>query len=151
MTLGRKMAWQSGATVVGLLLVSAASLWGINGLTADYGVALDAYQELRHVYEIRSHLQAASKLLSSDPPNRELASVAVRDARTAFNGYAGRGPDALDTLSLVPSLAVPPPLTGPHLQQKQQVEARLQDAWARLRNSAVPPTDFGRGADLVAV
>ena len=35
MTLGRKIAWQSGATVVGLLLVSAASLWGINGLTAE--------------------------------------------------------------------------------------------------------------------
>ena len=85
MTLGRKMAYQTGAMIVGLLLVSAASLWGINGLSTDYGVATEAYQDLRHVYAIRSYMETADKLLNAPRPQqpgagdsrRELAGLSV--------------------------------------------------------------------------
>src|SRR5690349_25020101 len=74
MTLGRKMAYQTAAMIIGLLMISAASLWGINRLYADYaGVATEAYGQLREVYEIRSDVRAAEQLLATTPPQRELA------------------------------------------------------------------------------
>ena len=44
MTLGRKMAYQTVAMIIGLLMIGAASLWGITGLSTDYGVAMEAYR-----------------------------------------------------------------------------------------------------------
>src|SRR5438309_1302824 len=41
------MAYQIGATIVGLLLVIVAALWGLNGLRTDFGVATTGYRELR--------------------------------------------------------------------------------------------------------
>ena len=51
MTLRRKMGYQIAAMIVGLLLVSGASLWGLNGLQQDYREALEGYQRLRQVFE----------------------------------------------------------------------------------------------------
>src|SRR5437868_9215552 len=63
MTLRRKMAIQIAAMIVGLLLVSAASLWGLNALYAGYGQAWKGYEQLRFVIEVRTHLQVANSLL----------------------------------------------------------------------------------------
>jgi signal transduction histidine kinase len=154
MTLGRKMAYQTGAMIVGLLLVSAASLWGINGLSTDYGVATEAYQDLRHVYAIKSYMETASKLLTAPRPQqpgagesrRELAGVSVGEALREFNTYAGR-PTGFEADQ--PGAAAP--LSEPHRLQKSAVEGRLREAWAQLRESAVRPSDGGRADDLEAV
>ena len=39
------MTLQIAAMIVGLLLVSAASLWGLNGLQQDYSSAMRGYRE----------------------------------------------------------------------------------------------------------
>ena len=158
MTLGRKMAYQIAAMIVGLLLVSAASLWGINGLSTDYSVALEAYQELRHVYEIKSYMETARKLLTAPQPQRdlvsdnrrELAGLSVQDAQKRFNAYVGRVPAGSEPEGTSPQ-GGGRALTGPHLAQKAVVEARLDEAFAQLRNSAVRPSDGGRADDLAAV
>jgi signal transduction histidine kinase len=62
-TLRQKISGQVGAMLVGLLLVSGASLWGINALHEDYGVALDGYQRLRQAYGAATHLSIARKVL----------------------------------------------------------------------------------------
>jgi signal transduction histidine kinase len=163
MTLGRKMAYQTGAMIVGLLLVSAASLSGIIGLSTDYGVAMEAYQELRHVYAIGSFMETAKKLLNAPHPQqspagdnrRELAGASVRDARNEFNAYVGRPPVGVEDDPVGPTATgaagQPAPLTEPHRVQKATVEARLREAEAQLRESAVRPADGGRGDDLAAV
>ncbi len=90
MTLRRKITLQLSAMLLGLLLVSAAALWGLNGLHQDYGVALEGYQRLRQVYEAASHLRLAQRLLTLDParPPHPLAVQTARDevrsAATAF-------------------------------------------------------------------
>ena len=63
MTLRRKMTIQIGAMIAGLLLVSAAALWGLNGLRSDFGNASAGYRELRGMYEIGSHIATAKASL----------------------------------------------------------------------------------------
>jgi signal transduction histidine kinase len=74
------MFLQLAATIVGLLLTIVASLWGINGLQSDYGVALDGYSNLRDVFEAGSHLATARTLLTQPVPDRD---GALREARRA--------------------------------------------------------------------
>ena len=74
MSLRRKMTVQIAAMIVGLLLVSAAALWGLNGLHQDYDIALAGYKELRQVYGvIGSHLGTARELLRAAPEDRDRA------------------------------------------------------------------------------
>src|SRR5439155_2783648 len=88
MTLRRKMAVQIAAMIVGLLLVSAASLWGLNALYEGYDLAQDDYQELRYINEVRTHLQMARTLLKLADPQREDAVAGLLSAQTQFDLYA---------------------------------------------------------------
>jgi two-component system NtrC family sensor kinase len=79
------MTLQIGAMIVGLLLVSLASLWGLNGLRQDYGLALSGYQELRHVYDVGWHVAMAETILAADPSDRAAALRQVERAQLLFN------------------------------------------------------------------
>ena len=85
MSLRRKMSVQIAMMIVGLLLISAASLWGLNGLHQDYGVALSGYHQLRQIYEVGSHLATAKTLLASAHPDRASARDEVRRAAALFD------------------------------------------------------------------
>lgn len=90
------MAVQIAAMIVGLLLVSAASLWGLNALYEGYGLAQDEYLELRYINEVRTHLQMARTLLKLADPQREDAIAGMLSAQTQFSLYAAppdAGPD----------------------------------------------------------
>ena len=65
------MSLQIAAMIVGLLLVSGASLWGLNALHQDYSLAAAGYEELRHLYEdVGSRFAVAEALISSPTPDR---------------------------------------------------------------------------------
>ncbi len=78
------MALQISAMIVGLLLTVAASLWGLNGLRQDYGLALQGYKELRQVFEAGSQLAIARSLLASEHPDRAAARAQVELAATRY-------------------------------------------------------------------
>jgi len=86
MSLGWKMATQIACMIVGLLMVSAAAMWGLNGLHQDYGLALASNQELRGVYgEVGSHLITARELLGISPANRAAAAMQLERASHKFD------------------------------------------------------------------
>src|SRR5688500_11052573 len=89
MTLRRKMGLQIAAMIVGLLLVSGASLWGLNGLQEDYGAALRGYAELRRIFEAGAELKTARTLLASSEPDRDEVVRHVRSALTRVEGDSG--------------------------------------------------------------
>jgi signal transduction histidine kinase len=168
MTLGRKMAYQTAAMIIGLLMIGAASLWGINRLYADYaGVAIEAYAQLREVYDIRSDVRAAEELLTTTPPQRELAGRAVKNAISKFgtgtasgvspesNAGATTGPDAGSApeapgAAIGSSDASPTGASGYRVQHAA-VRQRLQAAYDQLRDPAVRPSDGGRADDTAAL
>src|SRR3954469_4113213 len=116
MTLRRKISIQIGATIVGLLLVSGASLWGIDALRQDYGVALEGYQRLRQVYVAGAHLSTAQRLLVwSHPRAVEAARPEVLGGETGFDRLvppvgppmkAGQGWDAAKAMQVRVGLKV---------------------------------------------
>jgi signal transduction histidine kinase len=67
------MAVRTGAMILGLLFVVAASLSGIRAQTRDYSVALRGYETLRDLYDIGAHVSAARKLLVAEPGRRQLS------------------------------------------------------------------------------
>lgn len=87
------MAYQIGAMIVGLLLLAAASLWGINALHQDFGSAIRGYQELRQVYEVGSYVATARTLLSLEKPDE---TGALRQLRTADASFGLFSPDIAD-------------------------------------------------------
>ena len=117
------MAVQIAAMIVGLLLVSAASLWGLNALYAGYGQAWKGYELLKFVNDVRTDLQVADSLLRVLEPQREDARANVLVARNKFllgeTDLVGEG----------------------YEQQKESIRAGLADAEAQLKN------DDGRSDD----
>jgi len=108
MTLRQKISWQVGTTLVGLVLVSGAALWGINALHEDYGVALEGYQRLRQAYVAGTHLQTAQKLLQWSHP--QSLSAARAEVQAAITNFAAAG-DPLDRGPIAPGIhpaATPP-------------------------------------------
>src|SRR6187549_2549418 len=94
MTLRRKMGLQITSMIVGLLLISGASLWGLNGLQQDYGAAVQGYEQLRQAYEVGSHLTAARTLLLQSPQPELPAKDQVQRALTkleAVEPWPGEG------------------------------------------------------------
>jgi signal transduction histidine kinase len=90
MTLRRKMGLQITAMIVGLLLISGASLVGLNGMQEDYGAALQGIQQLRQTYEVASHLGIAKATLQeSARPN---APAAVNQVQRAMTKFEATGP-----------------------------------------------------------
>ncbi len=88
MMLRHKMAFETGALIVSLLLISAASLWGINGLHQDFGSALRGNAQLRRVFEIGFHIAAARRGLSQPSPNPSLAQAEISAALSATQSGA---------------------------------------------------------------
>src|SRR4051812_15358201 len=148
MTLRRKMAVQIAAMIVGLLLVSAASLWGLNALYEGYGLAQDEYLELRYINEVRTHLQMARTLLKLAEPQREDAVAGLLSAQTQFDLYAAPpGSETMSAsapttrerspLSFIPFLGQggEPSATQTYQAQKAAVRAGLEQALAQLRDA----------------
>lgn len=93
MTLRQKMSWQVGTTLLGLLLVSGAALWGIDAVHHDNSVALEGYQRLRQAYVAGTHLQTAQKLLLwPHPRSVETARAEVQAAVTDFGSLSKPSP-----------------------------------------------------------
>jgi two-component system NtrC family sensor kinase len=90
MSLRRKMLLQIAATIVGLLLTIGASLWGLNGLRQDYGLALRGYSDLRGVFEAGSHLATARTLLAPPAADRGRALREVQAADEMFQLFDAR-------------------------------------------------------------
>jgi len=86
MSLRRRLAIQLTAMLLGAIGISAAALWGINGLQQDYGVALAGYSELRQMYgSVGARLAIAAEMLRADPPNRDRAGDELRNATDQFD------------------------------------------------------------------
>jgi signal transduction histidine kinase len=77
MTLRRKMGLQITAMLVGLLLISGASLWGLNGLQEDYGAAARGYQELREMYEVGTQVAIAQTMLAAPQPAADYPDLVI--------------------------------------------------------------------------
>src|SRR5436190_24345322 len=96
MTLRRKMALQITAMIVGLLLISGASLWGLNGLEQNYGAAVEGYQDLRQMFEVGSNLATAQTLLASPHPDADQAIAAVQRGLIKFETSTWSDPISAD-------------------------------------------------------
>lgn len=94
------MALQIAATIVGLLLTIGASLWGLNGLRTDYGLALTGYNDLRKVFEAGSHLATARTLLTPPAADRDRALAEVQTAAEMFAIFDGVRADGAVLLPL---------------------------------------------------
>jgi signal transduction histidine kinase len=116
------MALQILAMIVGLLLVSGAALWGLNGLHQDYGLALQGYQELRHVYTVGSHLATAKSLLTLPEPGEAEQQRINREIRAAAQEFDS---------SLSPSTVISPPASAsPSADPLEVIRRGLADAEA---------------------
>src|SRR3954463_4148015 len=86
MTLRRKMTLQNAAMLIGLLLVGAAALWGLNGLHHQSGLEREGNLRLQRVYQVASHLATAQKMLITPHPQMlRLARDEVHAAATALD------------------------------------------------------------------
>src|SRR5262245_31429641 len=80
MMLRHKIILQIGALIVSLLLISGASLWGINGLHHDFGLAVRNYERLRWLYEIGQHVRSAQRAINQPVPDIYEAKNGVANA-----------------------------------------------------------------------
>jgi signal transduction histidine kinase len=133
MTLRRKMGLQIAATIVGLLLMIVASLWGLNGLRQDYGLALAGYGELRDVFQAGSHLATARALLEPPTSDRSRALMQVQTAADLFEMPPASGSDSPASLALT---------------KVSVVRAALAEAAAQL---STPAAAGPSNADITAV
>ena len=154
MTLRRKMAIQIAAMIVGLLLVSAASLWGLNALYAGFGRAFEEFEDLKYVNEVRTHLQIAEGLLNATEPQRANARERVWSARHAFDvatNELGTGePDEQSLLSYVlPGRSTRVSIDA-YPEQKEAIKNGLEAAFKQLIDPPAPVKD-GPARDPAAV
>ena len=133
MTLRRKMIYQTGAMIVGLLLLAIAPLWGIVGLHEDFGGAVAGYQELHKLYDIGQWAASAKIALMAHrtepapgswprnvPPN--LAPF-IQEAAAAFQKCRGRTPTDSEYADQIGSLNH---ILNQILNESQQIEQRVQ-------------------------
>ncbi len=92
MTLRRKMAYQIAAMIIGLLVLSAASIWGIVGLHQDFGSAIAGHRELRQLYEAESHVYTAQRLILLSAQGAKAALEEIDQASVKFGKHAESGP-----------------------------------------------------------
>lgn len=71
MTLSRKMTLMIIGLVIGLLLLSGVSLWGLRGIRGHLRLARDEYAELRMIQSAILHAAAAKARLQAGDPNDE--------------------------------------------------------------------------------
>ena len=82
MTLRRRLIVHIGLTVVGAVALAAGAVAGINALRQDFGVALQANAQLRHIYEVGSHVSAAKRSMREHPVDLATARAEVETAST---------------------------------------------------------------------
>lgn len=134
------------AMLVGALLISGASLWGIEGLEQDYDTTQSSYESLRQVYgEVGTELGVARELLATSPGFRALAADHVQNAADRFevfqtnaqhNRHRARDDAAAEAailaslnIALVRLRAPGPGLTFGHSEiDRQEVLAAIDDA-----------------------
>lgn len=81
MTLSRKMTFRIIGLVLGLVLLSGVSLWGLRGIRSHLRLASDEYAELRMIQSAVLHAAAAKARLQASDTNDEavLAELEARD------------------------------------------------------------------------
>ncbi len=81
MTLSRKMTVMIIGLVIGLLLLSGVSLWGLRGIRGHLRLARDEYAELRMIQSAVLHAAAAKARLQATGPHGEevLTELEARD------------------------------------------------------------------------
>ncbi|HVT88080.1 MAG TPA: ATP-binding protein [Tepidisphaeraceae bacterium] len=84
-TLRRRLIKQIGLMVVGLLLLSATAIVGIDGLHQDFGEALTGYQQLRAVYEIGQNMSQARLALQANPQDIASSQSAIEAGILKFD------------------------------------------------------------------
>lgn len=132
------MAVQIAAMIVGLMLISAASLWGLNALYAGYGLAWQEYKQLQYVNGVRTNLQIAEGLLNALQPQREEAVASLLAAENQFDLWASEGSASADGDGSLLRFVVPrssdSDMTDPYEPQKASIRAGLAVA-ARERDA----------------
>ena len=157
MTLRRKMLLQIAATIVGLLLTIGASLWGLNGLRQDYGLALRGYGDLRAVFEAGSHLAIARTLLVQPAADRDRARMEVQTAAEMFQIFDAERAHGTDSLSLnalppvkaavgaaAAQLATPAGVSDADVDAVAQAMGRVGDLAAEIRQRIQASQDAAR-------
>lgn len=115
------MGLQIGAMIVGLLLTVAASLWGLNGLRQDYGLALQGYQQLRQLYEVGSQLAIARSLLASEHADRAAARRQVENAAEKYRLLAAANGKPDGEIEGLLQAAARQLRTGPEVLSEQDI------------------------------
>ena len=86
------MVHQIGAMIIGLLAVSFAAVYGLNGLQSDLGMALGGYRELREIYDVGLNVATAKKSVLTDKPDIARAANELDAALAKLDRYlAGPG------------------------------------------------------------
>ena len=93
MTLQRKFLARNGLLVVMLLLLGAASIWGLLGLRQQVNLALYEYQNLQTIESAESSTAKAQTLLTSDPATTQEAISHLQDAERLARSF-GAGDDS---------------------------------------------------------
>jgi two-component system NtrC family sensor kinase len=136
MTLRRTMAYEITATIVGLLLISGASLWGLNALHQDFDSSIAGYQELRQVYEVSSHVATARTLLTLARADDAKAHAQIQAAVDKYDLYS-------------PPTAERPATTGRKAHLRLAVRNALADA-LRIQDTAARVDSLNRVLAQVA-
>jgi signal transduction histidine kinase len=71
---------QIGLMIVGLVVLSAAAVIGINGLHQDLGTAVQGYHQLRQLYEIGMNVAVARTAIQADGDDAPAARMAIQGA-----------------------------------------------------------------------
>ena len=133
------MAYQIAAMIIGLLLISGASLWGVNGLHHDYGSAIAGYEELRRVYEIGSHITTARTLLRLQQPEEREAIGQIQAAASAMELSPSPATKSSDPADEVAS----------RQSARETIATALKDAQTQLWNS-IASSDHASAAAALA-
>jgi signal transduction histidine kinase len=80
MSIRQKMRLEIAGMIVGLLVVSTAGIWGLDGVRDDYGLVLQGFHQLRQSYDIGAHLGTAQAVLQPRHVNRAVALAEVKEA-----------------------------------------------------------------------
>jgi two-component system, NtrC family, sensor kinase len=93
MTLQRKFLVRNGLLVVMLLLLGAASIWGLWGLRRQVDLALYEYSNLQTIESAESSAAKAQALLVNDPADVPAAVSKLQEAERLARSF-GQGDDA---------------------------------------------------------
>src|SRR5688572_24556068 len=87
MTLRRRLIRHISLTVLGALTIAAGVIVGMNGLRQDFGIALQANSQLRHVYEVGVHVSSARRSLAQGPVGLRAARQEIRAAALLLDHF----------------------------------------------------------------